>query len=326
MRRLWRQAGRSLRRAVVGRLYQDRFPDPGRSVLIAGMARSGTTWLADVVSSQGPNRILVEPFNPYPVGPFKSPAYIPYRRPADSDTALHAFCAQLFSGQIRHPWIDQQGERLAPRYRVVKAVRANLMLKWLRLNFPQVKAVLLFRHPAAVVASWLRLGWSGEQDWNAFVSQAALRQDFLAPKWPVMEQCQTAEERIAAIWCINHLVPLRQLQSGDAPVVFYERLVAEPQTEIPHLFGALGRPYDDSVFDALAELSATSRRGLASARPASELGRWRQSLSAEQLRRVGAVVQAFGLGDLYGDADMPIGYPIEWQHYSLAGSPAGYLS
>lgn len=305
LRWLQRQAGGRIRRTIIGRLYRDRFPDYSRTAFVAGMARSGTTWLGNIVSSQGRNRILFEPFNPYPVGALKTSVYIRYHRPNDQDATLLDYCEQLFSGRIRNSWIDQQVEHIYPEYRVVKAVRANLMLKWLCCNFPQLPIVLIIRHPCAVVSSWLKLGWTAERDWNGFLSQPDLVHDFLAERSALVEQLVWPEERIAATWCINHLVPFKQLDAGDVYIVFYENLVMQPELEVPRLFSALRRPYRDSVFRAWREPSLTSRWPSAAAAGNQSLARWEESLSRAQIERTQNVVAGFGLAHLYGENSTP---------------------
>jgi hypothetical protein len=45
------------------RLYRDSSEDIRRTLLIAGTARSGTTWLAELLGARLPCRIMFEPFN-----------------------------------------------------------------------------------------------------------------------------------------------------------------------------------------------------------------------------------------------------------------------
>jgi hypothetical protein len=307
---LRRQAGSRIRRIIIGRLYRDRFPDYHRTVIVAGVARSGTTWLGDIISSQGRNRILFEPFNPYPVGALKTSIYIRYRRQGDQDPTLLDYCERLFSGRIRNAWIDQQVEHIYPEYRVVKSVRANLMLKWLCCNFPQIPIVLIIRHPYAVVSSWLKLGWTAQRDWSSFLSQPDLVHDFLAERSALVEQLVWPEERIAAAWCINHLVPFAQLDSGDVHIVFYEDLVTNPEREIPRLFKALGRSYDESIFRTLLKPSLTSRWQSAATTGNDSLAQWKKSLSRVQIERIRATVADFGLAHLYGEDATPRSKPV----------------
>ena len=308
--RYWRkranETGRRVKYLAYGRLYRDRYRDYSRTVMVSGVARSGTTWLGNIIASQGSNRLMFEPFNPWPVGPLHSANYIQYKRPTDEDAELADFCGRLFSGAIRHSWIDRHIDHLLPKGRVVKAVRANLMLAWLRQNFPQVRQVLLIRHPCAVVSSWLQLGWTAERDIAALLEQPKLVDDFLVNKWDLIKRANTIEERIAIVWCVNHLVPLQQAQSGDLHVVFYERLITQPEVEVPRLFRAVGREYQDSIFDYLSKPSTTARPSSAVVTGHDRVTRWQKKLSAGQVNRIISVVAAFGLDYLYGDSTGPL--------------------
>jgi hypothetical protein len=127
---------------------------------------------------------------------------------------------------------------------------------------------------------------------------------------PVVERAVTDEEKIAAIWSISYLVPLQQLEKGDVHLLFYEDLVTHPETEIPRLFAALNRPYDDSVFAQALQPSATSRRTSAVFTGENSLTKWREQLSVTQIDRIYAVVAAFGLDFIYDTADVPVTKPL----------------
>jgi hypothetical protein len=71
-----------------------------------------------------------------------------------------SFARKVFTGEIRNRWIDRQNERIYSRYRLIKEIRINLALKWLHDNFPEVPILFLMRHPCAVVASRMELGWA----------------------------------------------------------------------------------------------------------------------------------------------------------------------
>jgi hypothetical protein len=299
---------RRIKHLTYSRLYQDRYRELGRSLLVAGMARSGTTWLGSIISSQGPNRLMFEPFNPWPTGALRSQHYILYKRPQDEDANLELFCNHLFSGRIRNSWIDREIDHLFPKGRVVKAVRANLILGWLRQNFSDVSQVLIIRHPCAVVSSWLQLGWSPDRDFVAMLEQPKLVGDFFADKLESIQQFQTLEERIAFVWCANYLVPLCQPRTEKLHIVFYEYLITQPEIEIPKLFKAVNRSYDVSIFQSLDKPSSTTSKQKSGAANLTErvVGRYK-NLNAEQVQRVLSVVENFDLGSLYNES----GYPCE---------------
>jgi hypothetical protein len=250
---------------------------------------------------------MFEPFNPWPTGALRSQHYILYKRPQDEDANLELFCNHLFSGRIRNSWIDRQIDHLFPKGRVVKAVRANLILAWLRKNFPDVPQVLIIRHPCAVVSSWLNLGWSPDRDIVAMLEQSKLVEDFFNDKLEYIQQFQTLEERIAFVWCANYLVPLCQPRMKGLHIVFYEYLITQPEIEIPKLFKAVDRAYDLSILKSLDKPSTTSKQKSGATNLTDRINGWNKMLNAEQVQRILSVVENFNLDSLYNES----GYPCE---------------
>src|SRR5688572_27393164 len=76
--------------------------DLRRSNLVAGTGRSGTTWLADLIGSQVPCRILFEPFNPDLVSDYRHFHYFQYMRPGTENPKFYAFAQKVLTGEIRN--------------------------------------------------------------------------------------------------------------------------------------------------------------------------------------------------------------------------------
>jgi hypothetical protein len=271
------------------------------------MARSGTTWLAELICSQLPCRLMFEPFNGDLVPEYQSFAYQQYQRPESDNPALQAFVERIVEGRIRNPWIDRQVESLRPRRRVVKAVRASLLLGWITRRYPQVPILLIIRHPCANVASFLRLEWSCQRDLDSILRQPELIADHLAPYMDVIDRARAPHQRLALLWSILHLVPLRQRTDAAMPAFHYEDLVGRPNEMVPKVFDALGIPFGPSVFERLRRPSSTvERRAPPEGRPRVGSA-WRAYLGPARVDDVLEVVHAFGLGHLYDDDGHPIG-------------------
>jgi len=303
----WRMSKlrRRLVQAVCSKLYRDTDRDTARSILVAGTARSGTTWLADIIASQVPCRIMFEPFHSRQVQAFRQFHYFQYARPGDRNEDLWSYCYQILTGAIRDKWIDRQVEHLFPRYRVIKAIRANLFLKWMNDRFPEVKLLFIMRHPCAVVLSRMQLGWATDTDIDPFLAQRKLVEDYLASRMDVIERAKTVEEKHAVIWCISNLVPLSQFEQDGLNVVFYEHLCTQPEIEVPRVFRTTSLPYRDDVLDHMDRPSTTSIRTSAIVTGDDKVMNWKGALSPEQIDRVFSVVQGFGLEEIYRDSAMP---------------------
>jgi len=281
-------------------------PDICRSVLVAGTARSGTTWLGDLIASQIPSRILFEPFNPDLVSDYRRFHYFQYMRPGTKDPEFHAFAQKVFTGKIRNRWIDRQNERIISKFRLVKEIRANLALKWLHDNFPEVPIIFIMRHPCAVVMSRMELGWATDQDIEPFISQPQLVEDYLGPYLDLIRSAVNSEEKHAVIWSVSNLVPLKQFSSHELKVVYYENLCRHPQAELSGIFETIGYQFSSPLVDTSNQPSQTTRIGSAVVAGTNKIENWKKKLSPSQIDNVLRVVQAFGLDHLYGDSTLPL--------------------
>ena len=281
-------------------------PDMRRSILVAGTARSGTTWLGDLIATQIPSRILFEPFNPDLVSDYRRFRYFQYMRPGTENSEFHAFAQKVFTGEIRNRWIDSQNERIISRFRLVKEIRANLALKWLHDNFPEIPILFIMRHPCAVVLSRMELGWATDHDIEPFLSQPQLMEDFLGPYSDLIRSARSSEEKHAVIWSVSNLVPLKQFSSEELRVVYYENLCTQPEIELPGIFEAIGYQYSGLVVTSRNQPSQTTRSASAVVAGTNKIENWKNKLSRSQIDNVLRVVQAFGLGHMYDDSTLPL--------------------
>ncbi len=302
----FRLVRRRIVRALCSLLYRDAHPDMQRSIMVAGTARSGTTWVTDLIASQIPCRVMFEPFHPTLVSAYQSFSYFQYVRPGEQNGELLAYCRRIFSGDIRHKWIDREVEQIFPKYRVVKDIRANLLLGWLHRNFAEVPLLFVIRHPCAVVLSRMQLGWWTDKDIEPYLSQPRLVEDFLGDKMDVIRRAKTVEEKHAVVWCVSNLVPITQLRSNQPNVVFYENLCTAPEQEIPRIFQAIGHDYGDAVFASSQRPSMTAIGTSAIVTGADKVRRWRSELSTAQIGNILCIVEEFGLGHIYGGSVAPL--------------------
>lgn len=297
------------RRAVqeIGsRFYVNPDSDLHKSILVAGTARSGTTWLGDLIASRIPSRILFEPFNPNLVPEYRDFHYFQYMRPGTENPEFGAFARKVFTGEIRNRWIDRQNERIYSEVRLIKEIRINLALKWLHDNFPEVPIIFLLRHPCAVVSSRMDLGWATDGDIGQFLSQPKLMEDHLAPHIDLIKNAKTDEEKHAIIWSVSNLVPLQQFKLNEIKIVHYENLCTQPEIELPAIFNAIGRKYEVSNNSVVNRPSQTARAASAVVNGADKISSWRKKLYAAQIKNILRIVEAFGLSYLYGDSLIPL--------------------
>jgi hypothetical protein len=285
---------------LLGGIYVDLGKGDHRdAVFLAGSGRSGTTWLSEVINYKGGYRYVFEPFNPARVsafGHFRSKQYL---RPDDAREAFLEPARLALSGALRAPWTDRFNAKVVARRRLIKDIRANLLLGWMRANFPGMPIVLLLRHPCAVVNSRLALGW--KDNLGETMAQEDLVEDHLLPMEAEIRAARDDFERHLFLWCIDNYVPLRQFARGEIHLAFYEDLLESPEAGLRSLFGYLGEDVDDRVYARLGRPSPLSRKGA----PAPSVDGWRVHVGARQLERALEILELFGLDRVYGEGPMP---------------------
>lgn len=310
-----------LARRVRGLERQCYFPldrDASRAALLLGSGRSGTTWLGEVIAGQCRSRLMFEPFHPLWNRHEDTRLFM---APEATHQFLEAAVNRVLSGRLRKRQVDQVLIRCFPRGRVVKDIHTTNLVGWFRHHHPDVPVAYVVRHPIATSYSRLRGGeWFGIATYLESPAGREDIEDSPAAAWlpPYDEFAGHAEPlvRLVAEWCIENAYPLELAGSDDGiAVTFYENAVVDPQLHVGRLIdlcapalvrGPAPRP-------ALAELrkpSAKDSFGTAAAAVheadwSRALDRWRNQLPAGLIADCLGVLEAFGLGGLYGEHPMP---------------------
>ncbi len=286
------------------------------SVVVAGAPRSGTTWLAELLAEACGAAMLFEPFHPECVPAARMAGY-------DWNTFVplgadwpegRAYARKALAGRICTPWtlgFTSARSVLTRRRWVVKCVRANMFLPWLAEQCGMRAAVLLVRHPCAVIASHLRQGWVLKHPpicpefFDAYPHTRKLVQGLTGP-----------EEYLAALWSMRHFVPLQHRGKPWLHVVCYEHLVMQGADRFQQLMADL--QFDRSAANNLdmGRPSQMAKERSRTDQVARALGAWQHELSPDMVRRILNVVHEFGLA-LYND-DLE---PDDRQLRPLAAAP-----
>lgn len=276
------------------------------TIAVASTGRGGSTWLAEIVNTLPGYHMLWEPLhldnNPACVDHgFMWQNYI---SPGEEAPAERAYLesiltgAELSTGTLSS--LSLQPKRLLrPRGFTVKFVNANMILGWMLDQFP-IRAVLMVRHPCAVVAS--QLAHSG---WDGLTKEILTIPDGLFRDHPhladVFESLREPEEVLAFEWAVNTYVPLSYPQPYPWFLTTYEWLVEEGSEEVDRLFAYLGEPVPAAAYDHLRKASATvaSDSNLSAGRDL--LTGWKKRLTPQQIANVLGVTHAAGVTAYDGD-------------------------
>ena len=241
--------------------------DAGSSgpVHVAGMARAGTSWVGEIFRAAGGFLYLTETFNwksppgqspgilnaPVPVGyvyvgDHNAEQYRPalrdmfrfrYRHGAELRASRSWFqLARMakYSSAFRIAALSGKRPLLDDPY-------ASLAAAWIAEQFDGQAAVVV-RHPAAMVASYRKLGYKAHP--QHFLNQPRLMADYLEPWRSDMERVVDTEDRIAQVatfWTMLHYVLFDMVDRSDRlHVVRYEDLCADPEATFESLFSRMG--------------------------------------------------------------------------------------
>jgi hypothetical protein len=282
--------------------------DLERTLLVLGSPRSGTTWLMNVVSRIPGTCPIFEPWNGRhdPVVARLLDEEFPRIDPREERPALETFLRLVLSGRHLTRWSSAYASPAAllraDRF-VVKFVRAMRAAGWLSARFPRNRAVVLLRHPCAVVRSMISSGgrWN---EWGPEQIVEPIRRTLGPEVEPILAGLRTREELLAAFWSADAIAAVRETSPAGAFVLTYEELVREPEPTLARLFGHLREPVPERALEEAARPSETANPGAAIRGGRDPLTAWRKGLEPEQVRRIVAVVRSFGI-DYYGEDAMP---------------------
>jgi len=278
--------------------------DYRRSIFLAGTGRSGTTWVEDILNFDSSSRVMFEPFHSKKILALNKFHYRKYLRADEENKESHLIISNILDGNVRSTWVDQFNNNFLYKKRVIKAIRANLMLKYIKVNFPEMPIILLMRHPCAVANSKLKLEWDTHLD--LFLEQDKLMLDYLNPYMDSICNATTQYEKHIYMWCIENYVPLKQFFDNEIHIIFYENLCLNPTSELVDLFRFLGKKAPPDNLRLINKPSALSQESSAIKSGESLIDSWKKDISVSQIDKALSILDVFGLSKIYGENSIPL--------------------
>jgi hypothetical protein len=306
------------------------------TVLIAGVPRSGTTWVGRVLGHTGGAVYVNEPDGDH--DPFAFRARLghetaPVLAPGARDTELErlwtgALAGGRYAGTRRdrlaralyartpvpdrwEAWLGgrvsaplQMAARLAvprvaipdARHVVVKSVRTELALEWLVERF-RPRVLVVERNPLNVLASWIELDFVRDPREAAAVAEYARDAWGLAAPAPDASQLERQTFYFGVLASAVHEAAARH---PDWVVTRHDDLCLDPATRFAALAAVLGLEWTD---DAARFLDESDREGTGydTARStADQPDRWRGRLDDAQVATIRATLASFPVALLDG--------------------------
>lgn len=293
--------------------------DRTRRIVVSGLPRSGTSWVAKALSFTPGFTYYREPDNYDHVAgaqPYFDNIYLPAGK---DDFGYRQHMTKALNGQVATPFTMQESpgpllQRLSPKWsrhlgnrlpvlyfrqphHLVKLVRSNLALEWISEHYPNAVQVLVLRHPCGLFASWQRRHW--EPNPEKLLKDELLMRDYLSPYADTISQAQTFWQKAAALWGATYVVLERQMANHpNWLLVQHEWLCQEPVAHFHALYSVLSLTWNERVKSAIAGLNRPAKddNPYSLNRLASrEIDKWKQQLTPAEIAECRSVIEKFNL-------------------------------
>jgi hypothetical protein len=187
---------------------------------------------------------------------------------------------------------------------VAKSIHAQLSVEWLAATF-DIDVLLLLRHPASVLASWMELNLKDGRN-STLESRPEIRARYLEP-WGVPQPGPDPIERMS--WRIGLLIAAvedAKSRHSEWQLQTHDELCIDPKSAFRQLYDGFGLPWGQPAEDFLDEHN-TQGSGFVIKRVASELpNSWQHRLTEEQVTTLRRVLSWFPI-TTFGDEDFTVG-------------------
>lgn len=277
-----------------------------RRGLVVGVARSGTTWISQILAAHPDVTLVHEPDNEHvsPMASWGTARFgrAPSLRKGDEAPEYAALFRTAFRGRIP---VRGRRLRLASKLRVpavaglvpravkgdglilVKSVGAYLSLEWMIEQFSP-STIVLWRHPLNVLASWLEIGW---RDADFATGLPAIRERFeQTALWP-----PPANDVMGLAWsvCASMSVLLESAVRTPALIRGHEQNALQPREAVASMLDHLGLVWAPEIDEAIALRDAPGSGWVTERLAADEPLRWRDRLKNESVTDLRALIDRF---------------------------------
>lgn len=298
-------------------------------LLIAGVPRSGTTWIGQALGRTDGSVYVHEPDGDHDPFAFRArlghnvaPALVAGDSDADYQRLFAgAFAGGRYAGTLRDKaarriyagvpiddrWRAWLGGPVSPTLRlvsalavpriavpgehnvIVKSVRSELAMEWLVEQF-RPRVLLVERNPLNVLASWIELEYVRDHRESAAVAVHAQQ------RWGI-EPPATSEPRLVhqAFEYGVLACALRDAAAGhdDWTTVHHEHLCVDPVVQFRALAETLGLAWNDAATAFLTESDREGTGYQTNRRATDQPDRWRDRLDDDQVATIRATLERF---------------------------------
>lgn len=281
-------------------------------ILIFSEARSGSTWLMELISQLPNSTINWEPLHvergvvprDYRLG------WRPNITIENHDIKFKKLFKEIITFKRSNNWSAQFVKiksLLGVKYVITKYVRANMSLNWFVHEFGselRFKPILLLRHPITTCFSRMqkfeRIKFdevSVTKNLKAFQIPDCINNSRFIEHKSFLDGLETMLELEIAIWCINNSAILNSSNSQKWCLVHYEDLVMNTESTLSKLLNEsrLVNVFGHFEFNDRHKASVTSLNRSKKINPKDQIGYYLTLLSTDYLDRIQIIFDYFNI-------------------------------
>jgi len=279
------------------------------TIAIFGSPRSGTTWLMEILVMMEDYRTVFEPFQ-YKWFPAVSSLKInprPFVNENESNEPLKEYLKQIFTGQIcsNDPKyrvdLNTIKNRINSKKIIVKFVRANRLITWIKNNFDLKEIILIIRNPYSTIMSQINTGRTGyslpnvrTRGWIPIIDDILIQAELIRVEPEILSKLRKVKsniELLSVIWCLDQYIPLKSSIKNDIEILYYEdmfRNINKITSDLITKLGYKGSKYDNS---SLNIQSMTTINTLYQTE--YQLNKWKDFFTEKQKMEIKKVLETF---------------------------------
>ncbi|MEE9439804.1 MAG: sulfotransferase [Saprospiraceae bacterium] len=196
------------------------------TILIIGSARSGTTFLMESINSDNKYRVIFEPFNEDDVKEWSGYVSRHYIDPQFPTQKEKRDIYNILSGNVSNKWVNRYNYKRHSDKRLIKAVRANLLIPYIRATYPDLKIIYITRNVEEVVASRMKLKFGNE------LTSILTHKNFLDKYYPnidaqILKDIQDPIAYHTALWHLENQILIKRLVEYRLDHIDYNNIIGK---------------------------------------------------------------------------------------------------
>lgn len=187
---------------------------------------------------------------------------------------------------------------------IIKETGGMLLGEWLQSKYGG-KIIALFRHPAPLILSNLKMSCANAEMWL----KRFLQNDQIVARHEIANGLsritpKSIVEQFTVVYCIRYKILIDQLARNPEWIqIFYEDFCLEPEVEFEKLFNKVGLEYSQNVKNRILETTMRDESNKAFGKyriSKNQVFAWRGNVSREMEREIRTITDAFEM-PIYSD-------------------------